>query len=292
MVSAAQDELRSYFGRASGLHLRPALACQAESRLASLLGRSDGESLAQFIAELDPAGDGPLAREIVDALTCRETWFFRDRAPFADFLHRQLPRMMERRLESRLLRIWSAGCASGQEAYSLAMCLDWARRRLGDWKIELVGTDLSASMIERARAGAFDHGEIQRGLPVQALLRFCEQAPAPAAYPWRMRRALRASLRFEAHNLLRDCAGLGRFDIIFCRNVLADMHIGAQRQVLANLAGQLADNGFLVLGRDETPWSHEAEFTAHTPGSGVFERRAYPLETAKGRRHLRLIVNR
>ena len=246
-MSAAQDELRNYFGRASGLQLRPAQACQAESRLASLLGRSEGESLAQFIAELDPAGDGPLAREIVDALTCRETWFFRDRTPFADFLHRQLPRMMERRAEARVLRIWSAGCASGQETYSLAMCLDWARRRVADWKVELIGSDLSALNMKAERI---------------------------------------------RQNLLRDCAGLGQFDIIFCRNVLSDMHIGAQRQVLANLAGQLAAGGFLVLGRDETPWSHEGEFTADGQGSGVFERRAYPLDSPRGRRHLRLIVNR
>ena len=288
----ALDDLRSYLGRTAGMRLAAGEACYAENRLAALLRAPEGKALPRLLAQLDPDGSGPLARELIEALTCRETWFFRDRAPFDDFSRRQIPALAQRRAAGKSLRVWSAGCASGQETYSLAMRLQELRSQFSGWRVDIVGTDISSVIIERAKRGAFSDSEIQRGLPVRALLNHVEQLPARDARPWRMRASLRAAVDFRVHNLLDDCARLGLFDVIFCRNVLSHMHMGAQRTVLANLAGQLAEGGHLVLGAAETPWSLTAVFAPAGPAPGVFERRAYPLsQSPRKASHLRLVAS-
>ena len=290
-VNTALDDLRSYLGRTVGMRLEPGQACYAENRLAALMRAPEGASISRLLARLDPDGSGPLARELIEALTCRESWFFRDRTPFVDFAQRQAGILAARLAKMKTLRVWSAGCASGQEAYSLAICLRQLRALFLDWRVEIIGTDLSGSLIERARSGAFSHAEIQRGLPVRTLLAEVEQLPEPEGYPWRMRQHLREAVSFRAHNLLDDCQDLGMFDVIFCRNVLGSMHPAAQRTVIANITGQLAEGGFLVLGRTETPWSLAASFTACGEGQGIFERRQYPLSRAAKTSHLRLVVS-
>lgn len=290
-VSPALDDLRSYLGRTAGLRLEPGQACYAENRLAALMRAPEASGLSRLLARLDPDGSGPLARELIDALTCRETWFFRDRAPFEDFALRMLGVLAKRRAAEKTLRIWSAGCASGQEIYSLAICLNALRPLFADWRVELLGTDICAAQVERARQGAYSHVEIQRGLPVRAMLQYVEQLPEPASHPWRMRDCLRRALRFQKHNLLGDCEGLGQFDVIFCRNVLSQLHLGAQRAVLANLAAQLTEGGYLVLGKDETPISLAGVFSAVSEGACVFERRAFALGKRSRPSHLKLVVS-
>ena len=290
-MNTAIDELRSYLGRTAGMRLAPGDACQAESRLAALLRAPETRGLPRLLAQLDPDGSGPLARELIEALTCRETWFFRDRSPFIDFVRRQSATAGRRRATGKPLRVWSAGCASGQETYSLAICLRELAPLLGAVPVELLGTDISQAMVERARQGGFSDTEIQRGLPVQALLAHVDHLPESAGRPWRMRDYLRGAAAFQTQNLLGDCSGLGLFDVIFCRNVLTGLHLGAQRAVIANIAGQLADGGYLVLGQDEEPWSLSGSFAECGEGSGIFERRQFPLSRSARASHLRLVAS-
>ena len=287
----ATDDLRSYIGRTAGLRLEPGQACYAESRLAAVMRAPEAASLAPLLARLDPDGSGPLARELIEALTCRETWFFRDRAPFEEFARRLAGIQAQPRAAPQTLRIWSAGCASGQEVYSLAMCLEALHPLFKGWRIDIIGTDICETQVERARRGEYSPVEIQRGLPMRALLKHVEQLPEPADRPWRMRYSLRHAVRFQTHNLLGDCGSLGIFDIIFCRNVLTQLHLGAQRQVLANLAAQLAQGGCLVVGKDEHPYSLDGVFSQVGDTPGVFERRQFPLSKTAKKSHLRLVVN-
>ena len=291
-VSGALDSLRTYFGRTAGLRLEAGAACQAESRLSAFLQAPEIARLSHLLDRLDPDGTGPLAQELLEALSCRETWFFRDRLPFDAFSQQILPQLLKRHPPGRQLRIWSAGCSSGQETYSLALRLQCAASEIAGREIALIGTDISAAMIERAQRGAFSHTEIQCGLPVAMLLTCFEQLPEPESRPWKLKEKLRAAVEFKTHNLLADATSLGLFDVIFCRNVLNLMHPGAQRIVLANVAGQLADGGYLVLGKGEEPWSLSGSFVAVGKDTGIFERRTTPLAANVRAGHLRLVSSR
>ena len=291
-VSGALDDLRSYFGRTAGLRLEAGQACYAENRLSSLMQASEAANFSKLLGHLDPEGTGPLARELLEALTCRETWFFRDRAPFDIFAENLLPRLLQLRAPEQTLRIWSAGCSSGQEACSLAMQVDAALAAEPPRNVEIIGTDISTSMIDRAQQTTFSDTEIQQGLPVSALLKYFGQLPLPASRPWQLRRPIARRMQFKTHNLLADASDLGRFDIIFCRNVLSQMHVGAQRIVMSHLTAQLADGGFLVLGQEEEPWCVAGSFVRKFSNAAIFERRSRAQGTGPATRHLRLVSNR
>jgi chemotaxis protein methyltransferase CheR len=235
-----------------------------ETRLRPVLGRFALPSLAALAAALRPAPPEPLARAVAEALLTHESSFFRDGVPF-EHLRRALPRRLAATPPGARLRIWSAGCATGQEAYSVAMlateALGAAARR-----VEILGTDVSRRVLSRAREGVFNAFETGRGLPPRAL----ETHFAPVPGGWRIRPALRAMTRFEERNLLEDCGGLGRFDAIFCRNVLIYFDAPAKTRVLAMLARHLAPDGLLYLGAAETVVGLTGDL-APVPGErGVF----------------------
>ncbi len=187
-----------------------------------------------------------LRAQVVEALLNHETSFFRDFKQFGSVGEDALPALAERRGAARRLRIWSAGCSTGQEAYSVA--LQVARNaRWRDWTIEILGTDFSATAIAQAREGLYSQFEVQRGMPIAVLLsEFDAEDEA-----WRVKPALRAIPRFMVHNLL-DPPPAGRFDVILCRNVLLYFSAEGQRAVLDRLAAAIAPDGLLMLGAGET----------------------------------------
>jgi chemotaxis protein methyltransferase CheR len=209
---------------------------------------------------MERSGDPALENAVVAAMLTNETFFFRDRAPFEHFRDVMLPALLERRAEQRHIRIWSAACATGQEAYSLAMILDEAARKLAGWRVDILGTDLSDAVVEAARAGLYSQFEVQRGLPIAQLLRYFRRD----GDRWRIVEHLRARVRFHAFNLLSDMAPLGRFDVIFCRNVLLYFDVETRRQVLRRLGAALAPDGFVVLGATESAVG-AADFFAPDP---------------------------
>jgi chemotaxis protein methyltransferase CheR len=185
---------------------------------------------------------------VVEALTTPETSFFRDGYPF-DLLRRvMLPDLLHRRAADRQLRVWSAAAATGQEAYSIGFCLEELGPAVDGWRLEVLGTDLAAGAIARAREGRYSHFEVQRGLPIQLLVRHFERT----RQDWQVRPGLRARIRFERHNLLADATWLGRFDIVFLRNVLIYFDPPTRRRVLEHIAAVLTEDGYLVLGGTET----------------------------------------
>lgn len=234
--------------RRAGIVVTAEQAYLLESRLAPVAARLGFPSMAALAAAVARGPGEALADAVVEALTTPETSFFRDGYPFDLLRQAMLPELMRRRTSERCLRIWSAAAATGQEAYSIAFCLEELGPAIASWRIEVVGTDLAAGAIARAREGRYSHFEVQRGLPVQLLVRHFERDGAD----WRVRPGLRARLRFERHNLLADALPLGRFDIVFLRNVLIYFDAATRRQVLDRIAAVLAPDGYLLLGGTET----------------------------------------
>jgi len=218
-----------------------------ESRLAPIMRARGLSDFAEFARLVERRDDESLVRELIDAMTTNETSFFRDRAPFEAFSDELLPRAIAARARERRLRLWCAACSTGQEAYSLAMTLDQNASALRGWSVELLATDLSRAAIETARRGCYSQFEVQRGLSTSQLLRYFHRREDG----WRVNEHIRARVAFREFNLLSDFGALGKFDVIFCRNVLLYFDRETKRDVLGRLARALADDGALVLGASE-----------------------------------------
>jgi chemotaxis protein methyltransferase CheR len=245
----------------SGIVLTPDKEYMLETRVAPLLKHEDIASLDMLALKLrDPRAEA-LARAVTEALTTNESSFFRDGKPF-DHLKRLLPRLMATRPPGHKLRVWSAACSTGQEAYSVAMIL----AELGIKGAEILGTDLSRGVVERAREGGFTQFEVQRGLPVQMLVKYFRQE----AGKWRVQPVLQEMVRFEERNLLADHRTLGRFDIVFCRNVLIYFDPQTKGRVLNALAAQMQADGVMYLGGAETVLGLTDRLVAVTGERGAY----------------------
>ena len=256
----------------SGLVIGPDKTYLLESRLAPLLkerGLSDLDALA---ANVLPGGDAALQRKVVDAMTTNESYFFRDGKPFTHFRTLALPRLHAARGAGVKLRIWSAAASAGQEAYSLAMILAQDRALIGARAVEIIGTDISREQTLRAQAGLYSQFEVQRGLPIQMLVKYFRKDGAN----WRVSEAIRGMASFREWNLLADLRPLGQFDVVFCRNVLIYFDQPTKRQALEAIARQMPQDGLLYLGGAETVLGITDRF-APVPGvHGVYAPAANP----------------
>ena len=268
----------------SGLSLDVEKAYLAESRLQPIIERLGLNDLGALVQRLVGGTDPELVRDVVDAMTTNETFFFRDRVPFDNFRNVILPKLLQARKEMRQIRIWCAACSTGQEPYSLAMLLDAEAHKLAGWSVDILGTDLSRHCIAAAREGVYTQFEMQRGLPISQLLRYFRQE----GDRWRVNEHLRSRVRFEEFNLLSDYGAFGRFDVIFCRNVLIYFDVPMKQNVLNRLAQVVCPDGYLVLGATETVVGltdafvmHEEHRSINVPRSASRAPRA-PLRLATG----------
>ena len=253
------DALRQLLNRCSGLSLDAEKAYLAESRLQPIIQREGLNDLGTLVKKLFSGTDPELVRDVVDAMTTNETFFFRDRLPFDNFRKVILPYLMQARKDVRQIRIWCAACSTGQEPYSLAMLLDEEAHRLAGWKVDILATDLARGVIAAAREGVYTQFEMQRGLPISQLLRYFRQE----GDRWRINEHLRSRVRFEEFNLLSSYADLGRFDVIFCRNVLLYFDVPTKQDVLNRMAKVVAPDGYLILGSAETVVGLTNAFVPH-----------------------------
>lgn len=250
----------------SGIVLNSEKAYMLETRLAPLLKREKLASLDALAGRLRGTPSVPLATEVVEALTTNESSFFRDGRPF-EHLRMILPKIAATRQAGFPLRIWSAAASTGQEAYSIAMVVNELGAALGGRRVEIMGTDLSREVLARAQEGLFSQFEVQRGLPVQMLVKYFK----PDAGRWRINDGLRNMVRWQYFNLLENPAILGRFDIIFCRNVLIYFDSTTKTQVLANIANQLLPDGYVYLGGAETVLGLTTRLVPSTGERGAYE---------------------
>jgi chemotaxis protein methyltransferase CheR len=248
MNSSDFEFLSSLLYKQSGLVLTPDKGYLLETRLQPV-ARSHGlNSIEQIVSTLRSRRDERLVNSITDAMTTNESLFFRDRTPFEQFKTVVLPKLLETRAAKKQIRIWSAACSSGQEPYSLSMILDELSARLAGWRIEIIATDISSEMIARARSGIYSQFEVQRGLPVQLLVKYFQQD----GDRWQLNEKIRRMVTFREFNLLQDPRALGNFDVVFCRNVLIYFDQNTKRQVLDGISRQMAPDGYLYLGGAET----------------------------------------
>jgi chemotaxis protein methyltransferase CheR len=253
------DALRLFLSRSSGLSLDADKAYLAESRLAPLIQRAGLADLGELMRHVHAGTSPELNRDVIDAMTTNETFFFRDRTPFENFRRNILPHLLETRRYVRRIRIWCCACSSGQEPYSLAMILDEEAQKLAGWQVEILASDLSRSSLACAREGLYSQFEVQRGLPIALLLRYFRQE----GDRWRINEHLRSRIRFEELNLLSDFNDLGNFDVIFCRNVLIYFDVATKKDVLRRLAKLLPSDGYLVMGAAETVVGLSEALTPH-----------------------------
>ncbi|MGX1785960.1 CheR family methyltransferase [Bosea sp. NPDC055332] len=242
------DFLRVLLQRRSGLSLSTEKRYLVESRLGMLCRRRGIAGIPALVTLLRTSPASELEAAVIEAMTTNETLFFRDRTPFDLFRNVILPEKLAANTESRTLRIWCAAVSTGQEAYSLAMLLDEAVDRFAGWTIEILGTDISADVLDRARQGLYSQFEVQRGLPIQLLLKHFRQE----GDKWRLSERIRDMVTLQQHNLLESNHQFGQFDIIFCRNVLIYFDVPTKARVMSALAERLARNGAFILGAAET----------------------------------------
>lgn len=241
---------RSLLSKKSGLVLTPDKGYLLESRLNPVAKKWGQDCLASLAQLLRSTQDPKLVKDIVEAMTTHETSFFRDGRPFELFKTVVLPYMVKNRTARRAIRIWCAASSSGQEPYTLAMLLREHAAALGctGWNFDIIATDISSAVLEQAKKGCYSQFEVQRGLPVQLLVKYFEQKPEG----WALKEDIRKMVRFQQFNLLDPMEALGLFDIVFCRNVLIYFDEKNKGDILRRISGRMVPDGFLFLGGAET----------------------------------------
>ncbi len=254
----------------SGLVLTPDKAYLLDTRLSPIARKEGFLSVQELVTTARARRDERLLSAVTDALTTNETFFFRDKTPFDLFKDVMAPELARKRAAPARLRIWCAACSTGQEPYSLAILLEELRAEGRGLDCEIVATDISERVLEKARAGLYSQFEVQRGLPIQMLMRYFEKT----GDMWRASDRLRALVRFQKFNLLEEPRALGRFDIVFCRNVLIYFDAESKRAALERIASVLAEDGYLVLGGAETVMGVTDTFAAAPDKRGLYMRNA------------------
>ena len=248
MMPSDYEYLRKLLKERSGLMLSADKQYLVESRLLPVSHRAGMADLTELVAKLRSAREQPLVTEVAEAMTTNESFFFRDKLPFEHFRNVIMPVLLAARPLRRPIRIWCAAAATGQEPYSLAMSLKEMGEKVTGREIEIVATEYSTQVLEKAKTGLFSQFEVQRGLPITLLIKYFAQL----GDTWQINPDVRAMVQFRAFNLLHDFAPLGRFDLVFCRNVLIYFDHETKTQVLDRVARIAEPDGYLVLGAAET----------------------------------------
>jgi chemotaxis protein methyltransferase CheR len=204
--------------------------------------------------------------QVVEAMTTNESFFFRDKTPFEHFQQVMLPHLLQARARDRRIKIWCAAASTGQEPYSLAITIRELAAKLAGWRLDITATDLSTEVLEKAKAGVYTQFEVQRGLPINTLLKYFEQS----GETWRIDPSLRGMITWRQLNLLDDFRHLGTFDIVFCRNVLIYFDNPTKASVLEKIAKMLTPDGFLVLGAAETVVGLTSSFKPMADKRGLY----------------------
>lgn len=252
-VPVTQSEFnifRQFLENKSGIVLGDNKQYLVTSRLKKLQDEHGIKSLTELMARIQSQPRGALQEQVVDAMTTNETLWFRDAYPFEVMKNKVLPELLNKQPNQRL-RIWSAACSSGQEPYSLSMTIDeYERINLGSVKFgaQIVATDLSPTMLQACKAGEYDSLSIARGLSQERLQRYFDKTVEGR---WAVKSAIKSRVEFRSLNLLDSYAALGKFDVVFCRNVLIYFSAEAKKDILTRMHATLKTGGYLFLGASE-----------------------------------------
>ena len=267
----------------TGQHLTESRRWRVNSALGGIFREHGISNVDQLVCLLASPRTGPespdLSQDVVEALLNNETYFFRDKPTFDQLPQEIIPELARRRQDTRRLSIWSAGCSTGQEIYSLAMLFAEQKERWHGWTIELIGTDVSHRAINAARSGLYSQFEVQRGLGVTQMLRHFDET----ANGWQIREDARRMVQFRQHNVLGPHPGRQPFDLVLCRNVLLYFDRATRGAAFDRLASAVAHDGYLMLGAGETVIGQTDRFSPSPQRASFFEPLA-PVIEARHRR--------
>jgi chemotaxis protein methyltransferase CheR len=260
------DYLRGILKQRSGLDLSADKQYLVESRLVPLARKAGLAGIPELVQKMK-SGAEVLTTDVVEAMTTNETFFFRDKVPFDHLRDTILPALLQSRASRKSLRIWSAACSTGQEPYSIAMCLKEKAAQLAGWRIEIVGTDLSQEVLDKSRAGIYSQFEVQRGLPIQLLVKYFAQI----GELWQLNSEIRSMVQYRQLNLLQDFSSLGKFDVVFCRNVLIYFDQQTKTQIFERIARVTEPDGMLMLGAAESVVGITNAFRPYPDKRGLYQ---------------------
>ena len=266
MTLSDYEFLRKLLKERSGLDLSPDKQYLVESRLVPLARRIGLPGITELVQKIKAGSAEALTADVVEAMTTNETFFFRDKIPFDHLRETMLPALLQARASRRALRIWCAASSTGQEPYSIAMCLKEFGAPLAGWRIEILATDLSQGVLEKSKSGLFSQFEVQRGLPIQLLVKHFTQV----GELWQLNADIRAMVQHRQLNLLHDFGHLGTFDVIFCRNVLIYFDQDTKSGIFERLAKVVEPDGFMALGAAESVVGISDAFKADPERRGLY----------------------
>jgi chemotaxis protein methyltransferase CheR len=250
----------------SGLVVNQDKAYLLESRLMPLARKHGLKGLDELADLVQKCRDDSVINEVTEAMTTNESFFFRDIKPFDLFRATVLPQLLESRAAKKSFRIWCAAASSGQEPYSLAMILNEEAAKLAGWRYEILGTDISTEVLEKAESGLYSQFEVQRGLPIQLLMKYFTKS----GDKWKINASLRAKMQFKVFNLLDDLGPLGRFDVVYCRNVLIYFDQPTKSAILEKISRLIPNDGVLFLGGAETVLGISDKFKSMPGQRGIY----------------------
>lgn len=257
MVKIKPEEIKvlsNYIYNVSGISIDASKAYLLETRFGKLLDEEGCKSYSEFYHKAKTDTSLALEKKIINAITTNETLFFRDSSPFDLLKFKILPDLIDartgkgRRSASANLRIWSSACSTGQEIYSIAIVIKELLGNSSGHKITLMGTDLSDAVVAQASAGTYNKFEIERGLPREKLQRYF----TPMGGNWKIKDEIRAMATFRRMNLMHPFTALGKFDIIFCRNVAIYFTLQDRKKLFDKIADALQPDGYLLIGSTES----------------------------------------
>ena len=272
MTPSDYEYLRKLLKDRSGLDLSADKQYLVESRLLPLARKASLPGISELVAKMRGGAEAQTA-EVVEAMTTNETFFFRDKIPFDHLRETVIPALAQARAARRALRIWCAASSTGQEPYSIAMCLKEAGAMLAGWRTEIVATDLSLGVLEKSKAGVFSQFEVQRGLPIQMLVKYFTQN----GELWQLNAEIRSMVQHRQLNLLQDFSQLGMFDIIFCRNVLIYFDQPTKANIFERIARMLEPDGVVALGAAESVVGITNTFKPYPERRGLYRPNVAPV---------------
>lgn len=265
MTPQEYDYLRDFLRGQSGLDLSDDKRYLVEARLGPVARRAGIADLSALIGALKLGGDMKLRTSVVEAMTTNESSFFRDRTPFDHFKDVIVPHMLQNRATKRGIKVWCAAASTGQEPYSLAIS-SREDSRFNAWHLDILATDIAETVMDRGKAGVYSQFEVQRGLPIQLLVKYFTQQ----GDMWELDPSIRRMVRWQKQNLLANFTALGRFDVVFCRNVLIYFDRPTKTEVLSRIADVLEPDGYLILGAAETVVGLSDRFEAQPNCRGLY----------------------
>jgi chemotaxis protein methyltransferase CheR len=240
-----------YIYEICGISLDDSKGYLVETRLNSLLVEAGASNFSELFFKVRADGTTKLRGKVIEAITTNETSFFRDTAPFDLLRNKLIPDLIDRRGANAAripIRIWSAACSTGQEAYSTAIVLKELLGDLTRYDIRILGTDISNKVVAQASYAEYNRLELERGLPPEALARHF----IVSGDRWKVRDEIRAQATFRTMNLLEPFSFPQPFDIIFCRNVAIYFTETDKTRLFRNLSRSMAKDGCLIIGSTES----------------------------------------